>query len=170
MQIERLKPITCFLTDIDGVMTNGQVFLDTHGEWRRFFNLYDGMGLKRLRDAGFIIGFITTSISEDIRKRAQDLKVQVFYEGIHTKLDCFAEIMSEHQLQWENIAYIGDDLPDVPVLQKVGASASVPHALEAVKSQVHYITKQQAGMGAVREWAELVLQHSDKGQSSPLSI
>lgn len=159
---ELIKPIRCFLTDVDGVMTTGQIFLGEDGEWKRLFNLYDGMGLKRLKEAGFLVGFVTTSKSSDIRKRREDLGLQIFYEGISDKITVLPEILSTHGLKPQEIAYIGDDIPDIEIMKAVGVSATVPHALEAVKRSSRYITQRQAGFGAVREWAEMILAHSEK--------
>lgn len=146
--------------DVDGILTDCRVFMAGHGEWRRFFSIRDGYGLMRLREAGFKTAIITGSSADDIRERAKNLKIDYFYEGHLEKLSCLKEIEAKSGIPASQMAYMGDDLFDIPVLQEVGFAATVPDALDPVLDKVHYVTKRPAGNGAVREVCEILLQFS----------
>ncbi len=154
----RLKKIKMVLTDVDGVLTDTRIFLSDSGQWRRFFSIRDGLGLIRLQEAGYEVGIITTSKADDIRERAKNLGIKWFYEGIKDKIIAFEEIVKKSGIRPEEIAYIGDDYPDLEVLKKVGFSATVPESFTDIKAAVDYTTKRPGGVGAVREVCELVLK------------
>ncbi len=156
-QPKNLKNIKAFLIDVDGIMTNGQIWMESPGQWRRTFNIYDGLGLKMLIKEGYIVGIITGSDSDDIRERAKKFAIAHLYEGAEDKIPCFEDFLKKTGLKEKEIAYIGDDLPDVPVLKRVGFSASVPGAVPEAKKAAKYITKRAGGMGAVREICDLLL-------------
>lgn len=158
MDKKRLKKIKMLLTDVDGVLTDTRIFYDD-GEWKRFFSIRDGFGLIRLQEKQYQTGFITTSKSEDIKLRAKNLGIQWFYEGIKEKEIALEEIMSKSGLKADEIAYIGDDYPDLGVLKRVGFSATVPESFDDIKKAVDYVTKRPGGIGAVREVCELILKH-----------
>ncbi|MCB0406651.1 MAG: HAD-IIIA family hydrolase [Bdellovibrionales bacterium] len=155
--IKMLKPIRGVIFDCDGVLTNGQVFYSGNGEWCRFFNIKDGMGIKLLQKQEFKIGIITNSNSEDIRERAKSLGIEDLYEGASDKLACFETLQKKWQLSAHEIAYMGDDYQDIPVFKKAGLAVSVPNAIDPVKEAVHLVTQDSGGMGAVRELCELLL-------------
>lgn len=146
------------LTDVDGVLTDTRIFFDGK-EWRRTFSIRDGLGLVRLMERGYQVGFITQSRAEDIRERAKVLGVQWFYEGIKEKEFALDEILKKSGLSANQVAYMGDDYPDLPVLKRVGFSATVPDSFSDIKSQVNLVTKSSGGMGAVREICELILRY-----------
>ena len=160
--IKMLKPIRAIVFDCDGVLTNGQIFYNGNGNWVRFFNIKDGMGIKLLQKQEFQIGIITASTSEDIRERAKTLGIEDLYEGAKDKVACFEQLQKKWGLSAHEIAYMGDDYQDVPVFKKAGLSVSVPNAIDAVKDNVHLVTKEYGGFGAVREVCELLLEARTK--------
>ena len=162
--LNKVRALKAVVFDCDGIMTNGQVFYDGQGNWVRLFNILDGMGVKRLQADGFHIGMITNSDSDDIRARCKKLGIDDLYEGVAEKGECLADFCKKHSLVEAEVAYMGDDLPDIPVLSRVGFAVTVPHALEAVKEVSHFVTQKQGGMGAVREVSELILSAKSSAQ------
>ena len=158
MDKKRLKKIKMLLTDVDGVLTDTRIFYEG-GEWKRFFSIRDGFGFIRLQEKQYQTGLITASKSEDIRLRAKSLGVQWFYEGVIEKEKAFDEIMAKSGLKADEIAYIGDDYPDLSVLKRAGFSATVPESFDDIKNSVDYVTKRPGGIGAVREVCELILKY-----------
>lgn len=161
--VNDLKDIKIFLSDVDGIMTDARIFLDAKGNWARQFSVYDGVGLKRLQEAGVKVGIITAADAEDVRKRFEFLKVDFFYEGAKDKLKHLNEIVDATGVQASEIAYIGDDLMDLPVIEEVGFGITVPHALKNIKKKADYITENSGGHGAVREVCEMIIS-SKKGE------
>lgn len=145
------------MLDVDGILTDGSIWWHGPGEWRRTFNIYDGFGIKELVKEGFITAMITGSNSEDIRQRRQRLDIHHLYEGIENKVPSFEDFLKKTGLKDHEVAYIGDDLPDVPLLERVGFSATVPTAMDAAKEAASYITKRDGGKGAVREICDLLI-------------
>lgn len=156
LEIDRLRLIRMLVLDVDGVLTDGRIWLDTSGEWRRFFSIRDGMGLKILRERGYKLAVITASTSQDIRQRVKNLAIDFFFENAHDKTPAFLELQKACGLKPSEMAYIGDDVPDIPILREVGFAATVPEAVEDVKSVVHYITHRPGGNGAVREICDFI--------------
>jgi 3-deoxy-D-manno-octulosonate 8-phosphate phosphatase (KDO 8-P phosphatase) len=153
---KKLANIKMLIMDVDGVLTDCRVFLDSSGQWRRLFSIRDGYGISRLMEAGYQTAVITGSKAEDIEKRVQVLKIHHFYQGSLDKVPAFEEIVRKTGLKEEEIAYIGDDLFDIPILQRVGFAATVPDAMDEVLSVVDYVTKRPAGNGAVREVCDFI--------------
>ena len=153
-----LKNIKIFLSDVDGVMTDTKIFLNTDGEWCRHFSIYDGMGLKRLQEIGIKTGIITAALANDVRKRFEFLKVDYFREGSKDKIKDLMSILEESGYHPQEVCYIGDDLMDLPVIKEVGFGVTVPHALDEIKEGSDYVTQRAGGAGAVREICELIIQ------------
>ncbi len=158
MDNSRLKRIKMLICDVDGVMTNGEIWLDSQNHWKRRFSVYDGVGLKLLMEKGYRIGVITGGKSVDVKTRMEFLGVEFFYEGIADKMPPFLEILEKSGLKKEEIAYIGDELVDVPIIEKVGMGVSVPNGVKEAREKAAYITKTRGGDGAVRELCELILE------------
>lgn len=158
-QIKILSNIKLLILDVDGVMTDCRIFMDTNGEWKRFFSIRDGAGIKRLIEAGYKTAVITGSASNDIRARVKSLGIHYFYEGALDKEPSFAKLQVESGIAPEQMAYMGDDYFDIPILQKVGFAATVPEAMEEVFSVVNYTTKRPGGNGAVREVCDHIYRH-----------
>jgi 3-deoxy-D-manno-octulosonate 8-phosphate phosphatase (KDO 8-P phosphatase) len=154
----KLKKIKMLIMDVDGVLTDCRVFLDSDGQWKRLFSIRDGYGIARLIEAGYKTAVITGSKSMDIEKRVKGLGIHYFFQGSTDKLPAFMELQKDTGLRPEEMAYIGDDLFDIPLLEKVGFAASVPEAMEDVIAMVDYVTKRPGGNGAVREICDFIFK------------
>lgn len=155
---EKAKQIQLLLTDCDGVLTDAGVYYNEFGESLKKFNLRDGMGVERLRKfAGTETGIISGENSAALHLRAEKLKITEVHAGIKDKAALLAGIMQKHNLQPEQIAFIGDDHNDLGIMQLVGFSACPADALPAVQQQVDYICKSKGGEGCFREFAELII-------------
>lgn len=163
-----LKNIKALLVDVDGILTDGNIWWHSPGEWRRTFNIYDGYGIKALIQAGYTVGIITGSTSEEIRERQMKLGIHYLYEGAEDKIPCYEDFLKNTKFKDSEVAYIGDDLPDIPILKRVGFSASVPTAMEIVKKTASYITKKNGGHGAVREICDMLLATKIKAEPKKL--
>jgi 3-deoxy-D-manno-octulosonate 8-phosphate phosphatase (KDO 8-P phosphatase) len=159
---EKLKPIKMILMDVDGVMTGGEIIYSSSGEELKVFNIHDGMGMAMARMAGLKTGIITSRMSEMVRRRAEELKVDAVVQGQINKLAAYEEIKARFNLTDADIAYIGDDLVDLCILKRVGFSAAVADARQAVKIASDYVTAAGGGRGAVREVVDLILESQDK--------
>jgi 3-deoxy-D-manno-octulosonate 8-phosphate phosphatase (KDO 8-P phosphatase) len=159
----RLKKIRLLILDVDGVMTDGRVFwLEGHG-WSRHFHVKDGYGLKVLMKCGIDIAVISGGDSVDVRTRMEFLKIKHVFLGDEDKLKALGKIQATTQLALDQMAFMGYDLFDLPVLEKVGFSATVPHAVDPVKARVHYVTQTPGGWGAVREIADAIRKSQGLG-------
>lgn len=158
-QVDRLRPIKLLLLDVDGVLTDCRVFLDANGDWKRFFSIRDGYGIKKIMDAGYKVGIITGSKARDIQERAKALGVHYFVEGTLDKQPAFERILIESGFKASEVAYMGDDDFDVPVLRLCGFASTVPEAMEQVFENVHYVAVRPGGNGAVREVCELIFKY-----------
>ena len=159
----RLKKIKLLILDVDGVMTDGRIFwLDGHG-WTRHFHIKDGYGLKVLMKCGIQVAIISGGDSKDVRTRMEFLKIQHVFLGDEDKLKALDKIVQATGLTTDQMAFMGDDLFDIPVIEKVGFSATVPHAVDAVKKRALYVTETPGGWGAVREVADAIRQAQGLG-------
>lgn len=153
---KRLKKVKLLILDVDGVMTDGRLFwLEGHG-WTRHFHIQDGYGLKVLMKSGIDVAIISGGDSKDVRIRMEFLKIKHVFLGDEDKLKALDKIIQATGLTTDQMAFMGDDLFDIPVIEKVGFSATVPHAVDPVKARVHYITQNRGGWGAVREVADAI--------------
>ena len=159
---EKLKHIKMILMDVDGVMTGGEIIYASSGEEFKVFNIHDGMGMAMARMAGLKTGIITGRMSEMVRRRAEELKVDAVVQGQINKLAAYNDIKARFNLADADIAFIGDDLVDLCILKRVGFSAAVADARQAVKSASDYVTAAAGGRGAVREVVDLILESQDK--------
>ena len=166
LEISRLRKIKMLLLDVDGILTDCRIWMDTNGEWRRFFSIRDGVGIKLLIENGYQLGLITGSKAEDIRARVKSLGIHYHYEGSLDKEPAFLDIKKRSGFQDSEIAYMGDDFFDLPILNRVGFSATVPDAMEQVKKSVHYVTSRPGGHGAVREVCDYLLEYGIFGQKN----
>lgn len=157
--LNKLRKIKMLVLDVDGVLTDCRIFLDPSGEWRRFFSVRDGVGVKRLVESGYTLAIITGSKSADIRDRVKTLGIHHLYEGALNKIPAFSDLMAKTGLKLEEVAYMGDDHFDSPILMQVGFAATVSDAMEEVMSHVHYVAQRPAGNGAVREVCDLIYRH-----------
>ena len=153
-----LQPVRLLLLDVDGILTDGKLFFTSSGEEMKAFSTLDGHGIKMLRSTGVDVGIITGRTSKILERRASDLGISILYQGREDKLNALEEICSEREITPAQIAYAGDDLPDLPVLLTVAAAFSVPGAHEDIKQRVMAITTSQAGAGAVREICDFIMR------------
>ena len=155
----RARQIKLILTDCDGVMTDGRLYYGNSGaEEIKIFNIHDGLGFKLARQAGLKIGIISGRQSAMLAARARELNVDYLYQGNDSKLGAYEEICAAENLGDEQIAYLGDDLHDLHLLQRVGLAIAVNNAVTEVKAATHFITTKNGGEGAVREAIEMILK------------
>ncbi len=166
MKTAALKKIKALVLDCDGILTNAQVFYNGDKGWCRLFSIRDGFGIKKLQQQGLLVSVITTSKTEDIRERMKTLKIEKWYEGAQDKEPAWLDFLKTTGLKASEVAYMGDDDPDMPLLKAAGFAATVPAAFPAVKSLCDYVTKREGGMGAVREVCELILNAQSKRKDS----
>jgi 3-deoxy-D-manno-octulosonate 8-phosphate phosphatase (KDO 8-P phosphatase) len=161
-----LQNIQLLALDVDGILTDNRIWMTDSGEWRRYFSIKDGYGLVRLREAGIDLAILTGSQARDIDERVRLLRIQHYYPGSTDKWASLQKLLQTTGLTPESIAYMGDDLFDLPVLKKVGFSATAPEALHQVCKEVDYVTRAPGGNGAVREVCELILEARQKSRKS----
>lgn len=154
----RLEHIELLLMDVDGVMTDGSIIYDGNGLETKIFNVKDGHGIKLLQRCGIEVGIITGRSSKVVQIRAEELGIQLVYQGAVRKQESYEDIKRKTGLDDSRIAYIGDDVIDVPVMRRVAFSAAPPDAVPEVLSIVDYITSCAGGRGAVREVCDLILR------------
>ncbi|MBU0621069.1 MAG: phenylphosphate carboxylase subunit delta [Gammaproteobacteria bacterium] len=155
--IERIKPIRLVAFDVDGVLTDGGLYLSDSGEEFKRFNTLDGHGLKMLKASGVELAIITGRTSRCVELRAQNLGIARLYQGVEDKLAVMQSLLAEMKLAAAAAAYMGDDVVDLPVMRNVGLALSVPGAPQIVRDHAHYVSQRAAGHGAVREVCELIL-------------
>jgi 3-deoxy-D-manno-octulosonate 8-phosphate phosphatase (KDO 8-P phosphatase) len=160
--VKRAKKIRLLLMDVDGVLTDGRIWLQSWPDGTaheiKGFSAYDGAGLKLARAAGLRTGVITGRESAAMARRAKEADIEFVFQGRGEKLPAYEEILRTTKLKDEEVAYIGDDLPDLAVLARVGLAIAVANAVPEVKRAAHYVTKASGGNGAAREVVELILK------------
>lgn len=154
---ERIKPLRLIAFDVDGVLTDGGLYLSDSGEEFKRFNSLDGHGLKMLKNSGIELAIITGRTSKCVELRAKNLGIARVYQGVEDKLAAMRSLLSDTQLAPEQAAFMGDDVVDLPVMRRVGLALSVPAAPQIVRDHAHYVSQRDAGHGAVREVCELIL-------------
>lgn len=154
---QRAKQIKLLICDVDGVFSDGRIYLGNNGEELKAFNTRDGFGIKALQSVGIDVAIITGRHSTLVEKRMKSLTVKHIYQGQENKLDAYHTLLNDLSLTPENVAYIGDDIPDLTVMTEVGLSICVPDGHPYVKSKSDHITQLKGGFGAVREVCDLLL-------------
>ena len=154
---ERIKPLRLVAFDVDGVLTDGGLYLSDSGEEFKRFNSLDGHGLKMLKASGVELAIITGRISKCVELRAMNLGITRLYQGVEDKLAVMQSLLAELKLAPEAAAFMGDDVVDLPVMRRVGLALSVPAAPQVVRDHAHYVSLREAGHGAVREVCEMIL-------------
>jgi 3-deoxy-D-manno-octulosonate 8-phosphate phosphatase (KDO 8-P phosphatase) len=152
------KKIKLLILDVDGVLTNGSIILDNYGNELKFFHVRDGHGIKMLMQAGIYVALITGRQSGVVEKRADELGIRDVFQKCYDKKIAYDELAKKYSLDDSEIAYIGDDVVDIPVLKKVGFPVVVADAHEEVKAFAQVITTKEGGRGAVREICDLLLK------------
>lgn len=162
--LPRAKAIKLLLLDVDGVLTDGSIIYSHDGGETKSFNTRDGFGIRLLQKIGVEVGLITARESEAVSRRALDLKLRHVFQKSGNKLDVFRKITQELQLQPDEVAYMGDDWLDLPLLTRVGLAAAVADAAPEVRARVHYVTRRSGGHGAVREICDLIIAAKEMDQ------
>ncbi len=155
--IAKAKAIKLLLLDVDGVLSDGKIYFTNNGEEIKSFNTLDGHGIKMLRKSGVEVGIITGRQSAIVEKRAHDLGVHLLIQGREDKFHALQEMLSDFPCELSNIAFLGDDYPDLTVMTRVGLSLSVANAHREVAQRSHWQTSIKGGEGAVREACDMIM-------------
>ncbi|KPJ62879.1 MAG: 3-deoxy-D-manno-octulosonate 8-phosphate phosphatase [Planctomycetes bacterium DG_23] len=158
----RLKRVRLLILDVDGVLTDGRIILDDRGRETKFFNARDGSGIKYLLRSGLQCAFISGRKSAAVLARAGELGVEQCYQDAKDKIIPYEKILQKFGFKDEEVAFMADDLTDLPLLRRVGLPVAVADAAQEVKEASIYITKRTGGRGAVRELIELILKAQGK--------
>jgi 3-deoxy-D-manno-octulosonate 8-phosphate phosphatase (KDO 8-P phosphatase) len=162
----RLKRVKLFLCDVDGVLTDGSVFIGGTREIKRF-NIRDGLGLVFLRRAGFQVGWVSARPSAVTKLRAAELKIDFLVQQTDriSKTGAAEKLLHRLKLDWDAVCFVGDDVVDLGPLKRAGFAVAVGDARPEVKAAAHFVTRAPGGRGAVREVAEILLKAQDKWDS-----
>lgn len=155
---DRCQKIELLVSDVDGVLTDGILVFDNRGIESKRFHVRDGTGIKLWRRAGGKFGIVTSRSSHIVEVRAGELGIDYIRQGIEQKLPALREMMSELNLMQEQVAYIGDDLPDLPAVQFAGLGIAVADACPELRRAADFVTEARGGRGAVRESIEMILK------------
>ncbi len=158
----KASKIQLLVLDVDGVLTNGEIIYTSSGEELKIFNVKDGLGLVLASQNGLITAIITGRISPMVEQRAEELRIRHVYQNIKDKTQVLEELAAHYQLSFEEICYIGDDLPDLPALNRVGLACCPSDAVLQVKEVCDWISTYEGGRGAVRELADLLIEAKKK--------
>lgn len=153
-QAQRIRLLIC---DVDGVLSDGLIYRDSRGEEIKSFHVQDGYGVRLLQAAGLEVAIITAGTSRMVSDRAAMLGIEYLYQGQRDKVTPFQQLLQRLHLTADQVAYVGDDLIDWPVLQRVGLAVAVADAHPWLLQRVHYVTRRAGGRGAVRELCDLLL-------------
>jgi 3-deoxy-D-manno-octulosonate 8-phosphate phosphatase (KDO 8-P phosphatase) len=164
MKTTNFADIRILILDVDGVLTDGTLFIHSDGSESKCFNTLDGHGIKMWQRAGLKVALLSGRASEPTRRRAEQLKIEHVFEDCHDKLPTLQKFLAKLGLSLEAVAYIGDDLTDLPVMRFVGFGVAVANAVDEVKKYADYVTIHRGGSGAVREVIEYILKKSGKWQ------
>ena len=156
---EKASKIKLLVFDVDGVMTDGSITYDENGIEYKTFNAKDGHGLAKMIRNGFMTAVITGRRNGTVDRRAEDLRFTEIYQGVKNKLPILEGIMQKYELTFDEVSYMGDDEPDIPILEKVGISACPADAVDNVKKVCNFISSKDGGKGAVRELCDFVFDN-----------
>ena len=154
----RASHIKLLLMDCDGVLTDGRLWLTDDGDEQKSFNTHDGLGLSLLHRAGLKSGIITGRSSRAVARRAQELGVEFVIQGNPDKTAAFEQLLQQAGVDENEVAFVGDDLPDIPIMNRAEWAVAVADAVEETRSVAHYVTRAKGGRGAVREVIEIILK------------
>ncbi len=157
MQLNQAKAIRLIAFDVDGIMTDGGLYLSDTGDEFKRFNSLDGHGLKMLKASGVELAIITGRTSRCVELRARTLGITHLHQGVEDKLATMQALLEELNIPAAAAAYMGDDVVDLPVMRRVALAVTVPEAPQIVRDHAHYVSKRGGGYGAVREVCELIM-------------
>jgi 3-deoxy-D-manno-octulosonate 8-phosphate phosphatase (KDO 8-P phosphatase) len=158
----KARNVALLLLDVDGVLTDGRIIIDDRGVETKQFHVRDGQGIALLLRAGIQVGLITSRSSASVRRRARELGIRLVRQGVSNKLKTYDEIKRRCRLRDEQIAYMGDDVLDLPTLRAAGLAVCVADGWLELRAAVDYVTANGGGRGAVREVAEMILKAQGK--------
>lgn len=158
MPLDKLNRVRLLLMDVDGVLTDGDIIYDDKGVETKAFNVKDGLGIKLLMDAGVKVGIVTSRASKALYHRCDDLGISLVFDGIGNKSGVLEDISKRTGIPAEEIAFVGDDLVDLPLMRKVGLSVAVADAHQTLFENADMVTTARGGAGAVREVCEAILK------------
>ena len=162
---KRIQKIKLLALDADGVLTDGRIIYDSRGTEIKNFDVRDGFSLVLFQQAGFKTAILTARFSKVVSLRAQDLKVNKLYQNAYPKREAYQKLLKHFHLKDEEVCFVGDDLPDLSVLKRVGFAVAVKDAVPEIKKAAHYVTRKKGGRGAVREVVELILKTQNMWKS-----
>jgi len=154
----RASRIKLLLMDCDGVLTDGRLWLLENGDEHKSFNTHDGLGLNLLHRAGLKSGIISGRSSQAVIRRASELGMEFVRQGDPDKLEAFEQVLQQAEVDENEVAFVGDDLTDIPLMQRAELAVAVADAVAEARSVAHYVTRAEGGRGAVREVIELILK------------
>ena len=160
----RASRIKLLLMDCDGVLTDGRLWLTEDGDEQKSFNTHDGLGLTLLHRAGLKSGIITGRSSRAVTRRAAELGVEFVRQGEPNKIAAFEQVLQQAGLAEGEVAFVGDDLPDIPIMKRAELAVAVADAVAETRSVAHYVTRATGGRGAIREVVELILKAQGRWQ------
>ncbi len=163
--INKAKKIRLAIFDVDGILTTGSLIYAPDGTELKVFHVLDGHGMKMLRTTGVEVAIITARNSPAVTKRMQDLDIVHVYQGQQDKIAAYEDLKQKLTLTDEQIAYIGDDLPDLPLLRRAGVSTTVANAANLIKDNVDWVTTLEGGKGAAREFCEFIMHAQNTYQA-----
>jgi 3-deoxy-D-manno-octulosonate 8-phosphate phosphatase (KDO 8-P phosphatase) len=159
-----LADIQLLVLDVDGVLTDGKLIINADGSESKSFNVLDGHGIKMWQRAGLKVAFLSGRSCKPTEHRARELEVDYYFQNCLDKLPILEELLEKSGIRKEAVAYIGDDLPDLPIMRYVGFAAAVANATDGVKRHADYVTSRDGGNGAVREVIEYILKKTGRWQ------
>jgi len=154
----RAREVRLILFDVDGVLTDGKVLLHADGTESKVFDIKDGTAIVWALRLGFNVGFLSARTSAATARRASQLGVTLVHQGVASKLETYEQIVDSLMLEDDQVAYMGDDVVDLPVLHRAGLAAAPADAVDDVRSRVHWVSRANGGQGAAREFIELILR------------
>ncbi|MHB8070084.1 MAG: 3-deoxy-manno-octulosonate-8-phosphatase KdsC [Desulfobaccales bacterium] len=163
---ERAKNIRLLILDVDGVLTDGSLYFGPAGEALKVFHVRDGHGIKMLQKAGIEVAFLSGRRSDAAYHRAKELGIKRFFEGLRDKVATMKEIKAALQIRPQEVAVVGDDLVDLPIMNRAGLAVAVADAVPEVLAAAHWVTNLPGGKGAVRELCDLLLKAQGKWEEA----
>ena len=155
---DKVKKVKLLVLDVDGILTDSKIIVDDQGHEKKHFNVYDGFGIVLFQRQGFKVAIISARASEAVKARAKDLKINRVYLNVRNKLNVYQRLIKSLRLKDDEVCFMGDDLPDLALIQTVGLAVTVPNAREEVKASADFVTSTRGGEGAVRETVEIILK------------
>jgi 3-deoxy-D-manno-octulosonate 8-phosphate phosphatase (KDO 8-P phosphatase) len=160
--IAKLKRIKVIAMDVDGVMTDGRIIYDGNGQELKFFDVQDGYAISRARKQGFKIAVISARSCPAVKARLTELKIEKSYLDVYPKISAYEDLLKAFAVNDDEVCFIGDDLPDLEILKRVGLAVAVKNAAPEIKKIADHVTKRKGGRGAVREVVEQILKAQNK--------